>query len=265
MRGITRDCLVEFVDHKSLWIFVAVVLFGVFVVIVTGNIEAHFQVQSSDMVDLGEIDKAFGNPVLRGYNSFIGLVVFLTVMASAGLFPHMLERGRADFYFSKPLTRTFLLMNKFFGIWLVYGAAVVASGLVIYLAIGLVHGVFDLSLLYLLLTSLVSLFIWLSITCCFGILSGSNAVAIMAAFIIWAAQKVLAAREVIKTFLDSRAADLVLDSFYYVLPKTSAVSDLFVALVSGREVIDWMPLWSSLLSAAVMLYIAVRLLKRKDF
>jgi hypothetical protein len=265
MRGLTRDCLVEFVDRKSLWVFVAVAVFGVFTVLVTASIETRLEMQGLAQADLEELERALGNPVLKGCNSFIGFVVFLAVLASAALFPRMLERGRVDFYLSKPLTRSWLLLNRFFAVWLVYGAAVLAAGLVVYLAVWLVHDVLDISLIYLLLTSLVSFFIWLSITCCFGVLSGSNAMAIMAAFVIWVAQKVLAGREVIKGFLDSRIVDYSLDFFYYVVPKTSAVSDMFVALVSGRGVDDWMPLWSSLLSAAVLLYVAVWWINRRDF
>ncbi len=265
MKGIARDCLVEFMDRKALWIFVAAILFGIFIVFVTRSIETHVTIESSGTMNLGDISEAFGNPILRAYNSFVSFIVFLAVLASVGLFPRMLERGRVDFYLSKPLSRASLLLNKLLGIFLVYGGAVVASGLVIYLAIGVVHGVFNLSLIYLLLMSLVSFFVWLSITCCFGVMSGSPVMAIMAAFILWAAQKVLAAREVIKAFLDSRIVDYALDFTYYVVPKTSAISDLFIALASGREVSDWMPLWSSLLTSAVLVFVAVWVLKRKDF
>ena len=265
MKGITRDCLMEFVDRKIVWAFVAVLIFAVLVVFISSNIEASFHMESTGDMEMGDLNDALGNPILKGFSILISVMIFLSVMASAGHIPKMLERGRAEFYLSKPLSRSSLLISKLVSIWAVYGGTILIGGLLVHVVLWLVHGVFDSSIISLQLLSLVTLFIWLTITCFFGLLSGSAGIAIATAFLLWVAEEILSYREMFKELLQSRIADILIDSFYYVLPKTSAASDVFVALASNKIVRDWTPVWTTLLFALVMLLGSVWLVKRRDF
>ena len=265
MRGISRDSLVEFVDRKVVWVFAAVVVVSLLVVVLTGSIETNLKIESSGGLEMDDLNKAPGNPALKGFSAFMSVMVFLAVMASAGLVPRMFDKGRAEFYLSKPLSRPSLLLNKLFGIWTIYSGAVLIGGGLVYACLGLVHGITDASIVVLTLFSLITLFIWLTITCFFGLLSGSTGIAIMAAFLFWVVEEVLSYREVFKELLQSRMVDIVLDAVYCLQPKGSATSDAFFAIAAGREVGDWTSVWTTFLFALAMVIGSVSLIKRKDF
>ena len=265
MRGISRDSLVEFVDRKVVWVFVVVVVVSLLVVVLTGNIETNLQIGSSGGLEMDDLNEAMGNPALKGFSAFMSVMIFLAVMAGAGLIPKMFDKGRAEFYLSKPLSRPSLLLNKLFGIWTVYSGAVLISGGLVYACLGLVHGITDPSIVVLMLLSLVTLFIWMTITCFFGLLSGSTGVAIMAAFLFWVVEGVFGFREAFKELLQSRIVDIVLDVIYYLLPKVSATSDAFLIIAAGGEVSDWTPVWTTFLFALAMVIGSVWLIKKKDF
>ena len=265
MKGISRDSLVEFVDRKVAWVFAAVVVVSLLVVVLTGSIETNLQIDSSGGLEMDELNEALGNPALKGFSAFMSVMIFLAVMASAGLVPRMFEKGRAEFYLSKPISRPSLLLNKLFGIWTVYSGAVLIGGGLIYACLGLVHGITDASIVVLMLLSLITLFIWLTITCFFGLLSGSTGIAIMAAFLFWVVEGIIGYREMFKELLKSRIADIVLDAMYYLFPKVSATSDVFLTIAAGREVSDWTPVWTTFLFALAMVIGSVWLIKQKDF
>jgi ABC-type transport system involved in multi-copper enzyme maturation permease subunit len=206
-----------------------------------------------------------GDLLINAFDFFVTVLIFLVVMATAGLVPTLLERGRAEFYIARPYGRRSLLLGKFFAIWVVYGAAMTICSLFVWLVGGVAFGSFSFSALWVLVMALVALFIWLSVTVFVGIWSGSTAMAVMSAVIVWVLQTILAQREWIKLLTDSKLALTLNDWFYYIVPKPSAIADIAVTLASGQAVDDWLPLWSSLLFAVVVLGLAVVVFKRKDY
>ncbi len=261
MRGILTDCIAEMVDRKVLWIYAVVTGIGILSVVVSRSIELQFQTEGMDLQQMNEM---LGNPLMKGYNSFMYFLVFLSVLATAGLVPNMLARGRADFYLSKPLSRKALLLNKVFAVWVVYGAIMVFVMLIEFVAGGLVYGMYDSGIVYIILTNLLAFFIWLSVTAFAGVVSGSSAMSMMAAFLVWVLQKILAFHNGIKELIDAPIVEKIIDGLYYIVPKTGEISDLADSLVGGNSV-DWMPLYSSLAFAAVLLYVTIYLFNRKDY
>jgi len=57
----------------------------------------------------------------------------------------------------------------------------------------------------------------------------------------------------------------ILDGAYYVLPKHSQLASLFERLVDGQAVVSWLPLWSSLAFAGVLMVFASSLFERTDY
>jgi len=97
-----------------------------------------------------------------------------------------------------------------------------------------------------------------------GIVTGSTGMTIMAAFFVWIAQSVLDWHEGIGKLVDSDVARYIVDAFYYIIPKTGQIIDMTGDLTSGNSP-NWLPLWSSLIFAAAMFYLAVYVFKRKDY
>ena len=263
MRGITRDCLVEMLDRKLIYVFGIVTLITILVVLYSGSVE--LQMGMGGDMELSELNESMGNPIMRGFGGYLSFLVFLAVLGTAGLVPSMLIRGRADYFLSKPLSRTSFLLNKLFGIWIVYGATILVCGIITYLAIVMVHGGFDWAVLYYLALPMISLFIWISITVFAGLTFGSQAISLMAAFIVWVMHTLLSQIRAFDEILGSKIFSYVVDVLYYVLPKNAEFSDIASRLLVGRDVHSWMPLWSSVLFSVVLVYITLMIFKRRSY
>ncbi len=261
MRGVIRDSLVELIDRKMLWLFGILTLIGVLIILGANSVDVEFYGQG---VDIDEVNQAMGNPALMGFNFFVYVMTFLVVMATAGLIPNMLVKGRAEYFLSKPVSRTRLLLSKVLGVWIVYGAMISVVALLNLLAAQIATDILQWSVVYVFVVNLLALLVWLSITAFVGVVSGSSAMAIMVAFLVWVIQKILVFHEEIGSFVKSQAVGHVIDTLYYIFPKTIEMSDLADTLISGRSG-EWMPVWSSLIFAAVLLYAATLVFKSKDY
>jgi len=263
MRGITRDCVVEMFDRKTVYLFVAVVLVSIVISLLSPKPDIEIQMQGN--MDMTPMADWLRNPLTKALSVFLSFVLFLAVLATAGLVPNMLVKGRADFFLSKPLSRTALLLHKMLGIWVVYGAMVVLCGIAIYVTMLLRSNFFDWKVFYLFAFNFVSFFIWLSIIVTVGIVSGSGAISIMGAFLAWVAQFILSYHTQIKSFYDSKPVGYIVDTLYYIVPKTGEVSNLANALALGKPVESWMPLYSSLIFAVLFVILAIIVFKRKSY
>jgi ABC-type transport system involved in multi-copper enzyme maturation permease subunit len=186
-------------------------------------------------------------------------------MASANLIPSALEKGRVEYYLTKPLSRGSFLLKKYLAICITYGGIVVACAVVVYVAAAMVHGMHVTTVTYLLVAALIDLVIWFSITVTTGVITRSAPLAIMAAFLVWVAQTILAGHEAIEEFLNSAGWRYVVEGLYYIVPKPSAIFDQASAFCIGKPVTDWVPLASSAAFAAAAVIVATIILKRKEF
>ncbi|UCE24314.1 MAG: hypothetical protein JSU74_13655 [Candidatus Zixiibacteriota bacterium] len=265
MRGIARDCVVEMFARKMFWIFAVITVIAIIVIILSGNVEIGGTISGGQRMDVEDINEMLGNPIMRVYCSFVSFLVILTVLATAGIVPGMLIQGRAEYFLSKPISRTSFLLYKFFGMWLSYGILILICGGLGYGVMYLVHGVTADSMFFLFGLNLTSLFIWLSITVFAGVVFGSGTMAIITAALVWFAQWLLQWHDYYRDVIDSEAVTGFIDVLYYIVPKTGELSDLTVRLALGRPVGDWLPLYSSLIFALVVLVAAVVIFNRKNY
>ncbi|UCD63248.1 MAG: hypothetical protein JSW34_10925 [Candidatus Zixiibacteriota bacterium] len=265
MRGFTRDSIVQLLDRKTIWLFAVVTVIMVAALIVVGNARFQGGPHGEIEFDAREINEMLGNPMLSVFSSFVSFLVILTVLLTAGTIPVMLVPGRAEFYLSKPISRTAILLNRLWGIMVAYGLLIVICGLIGYATMYFVFSVSVSGIIYLFLLNLISLFIWLSITFFAGVALGSTSMAIVTAGLVWFAQWVLQARELIKGVVDSRALEITLNVMYFVLPNTGDLSDLTVKLASGARVADWAPLYTSLGFAIILMIVTLVIFNRKNY
>lgn len=252
-------------SRKIFWVFAVITVLAVVVIILSGNISISDGSFQEAEVDIKDINEMIGNPIIRVFASFVSFLVILVVLATAGLIPNMFIRGRAEYFLSKPVSRTGLLLNKFFGIWFSYGVLVVVCGAIGYCAMYLVHGVAADNLIWVFVLNLVSLFIWLSVTSFAGIVFGSTTMAIVTAALIWFTQWLLQWHEYYKEVISSKAITGTIDVLYYIIPKTGELSDLTVQLALGRNVDNWLPLYGSLIFAIVLLGATLAIFNRKNY
>ncbi len=264
MNGLIRDTFLEAHDRKMTYLFGAITLVGAFVVMLSRGFEFNLHIESQGM-DPSGIAAALQDPILRMFKAYLSFLLFLAVMASAGHIPAMLEKGRAEYYLSKPISRRSLLMGKWFAVFVTYGSMVGGSGLIIYSLVSLMHQPPDLRILFLFTMYGVSLAMWVAITTCAAVLSGSTVMSIMTAFFVWVAAAILSYHDAIKAALESPTAGNVVDTLYYLVPKASAVEQAGFQLALGRPVDDWWAFVSTVLVGAAILQAAVMILDQQDY
>ncbi len=265
MRGIVTDVFAELVDRKVIYLFAFVTLVALLVIFAGSKIETEFDMPGGERLESEALGGFLSDWLVRGFSVFLTILVFLGAMASAGLIPRMMEPGRAEYYLSKPVSRTRLLLGKVLAIWFAYGLLVVLGGTLSALFAALVLGFSELRIVILFGIYWVDFLVWTSIICLGGVLFRSGSGAIISAFLVWILQEVPGFLEWVNQLLSWKAVGWIQDAIYYLIPDTSAMGDIAVQLTVGREVADWMPLWHSLLFAVVMLYLAVRVFKARDY
>lgn len=266
MRGITRDTFVELVDRKFLWLFGILTVLTCLIIAFTGRADIHIEVQSTGPLGgEAQMENMVSRIMIGVISSFASFLVFISVMATAGLIPRMLEKGRADFYLSKPITRTGLLFNKLLSMWLVYGGLIVVCVAVTSLTALASFGTPGSEVLYIMATSLILLFIWLSIVSFAGVWTASTVMSIVAAFVVYVLQLLLPLREGLYMMISARWLKVILDGLYYIVPKHSQIGGIADTIIKGEVVTTWMPLWSSLIFALVVYSATAVLIKRRDY
>ncbi len=261
MTAFLSDCMQEFFKRKIALVFAAVNVVTLLLTLLVRFIRIEINGQIMDSSSLGD---AVTSPMLSGFATFMDVLVFIAVMMTAGLIPGMLAKGRAEFYLAAPLARATVFRNKVTAIWILYGSAVVASLLLNFVVAAVAIGFFGAGVLYIAVIGVLNLLVWLSLTSFVGAVTGSAAIAIVGAFGIWMAQVMLGARHALKMLTESKVVIYAADALYYILPKNREMSTMAKNLATGMPV-DWLPLYSSLLFAAALLWATCVLVTRKDF
>lgn len=262
MKSIFLDTIAEFTSRKVAYLFGFVTLVMILIVWLSGEVEAEFSMQGGPGMEVGQF---FGGFVVEMFSWLMTILVFLAVLATVGMVPSSLERGRAELLVSRPVSRTTILMSKLFSIWIVYGLAALMCGAIVYAITCAIHSVFDWHFIFLFLIYWLDFLIWLSIMGLAGVIFSSTGAAITTVFLGWIAQFALSYHEAISFWVSARSVQFVIDSLYYIFPKTGEIGEIAKQLAADQPVENWMPLWSSLLFAAAMIYLANVVFKKRDF
>lgn len=194
---------------------------------------------------------------------FFGMA--LSVFASAGLVAAVFEPGRIELLLSKPVSRTRLLLGRYFGNVLVVAANIAYLTLGSWIIFGIKTGLWGAGYL---VSSVFTTFIFavlLAVIVLVGVLWESAAVAIMTTFGIMIVTPILAQRATIERLLSSEWSREVVRVLYYVLPKTSDISVIIRHLILNEPVESWMPVWSTALFGAVVLTAGILHFRRRSF
>ncbi|MBD3258586.1 ABC transporter permease subunit [candidate division GN15 bacterium] len=262
MRGITRDTVVELVDKKFLWLYGIVTGLACLLVFFVGQADARIQIETGNEDQMAAMMAPL---VVRAVSALAGFLVFITVMMTAGLLPRMLEKGRVDFYLSKPVSRAGFLANKLFAVWIVYGAIITVCLGIMTAVSSAVFGGIDGTVLYVFGIVWVLLAIWFSVTSFIGVWTTSTVLAIVATFVVYVLHLLLRGRDVLFELFEARWLQVILDGLYYALPKPIDISTIVDRLIADMPVESWMPLWSSLVFAVVLYVSAALVFKSKDY
>ena len=191
--------------------------------------------------------------------------IFLSLFATSSLIPSLLQPGFVDIFLSKPVSRFQILTGRFIG-----AVAIVAFN-IFYLVIfsGLIlsvkSGIWNWGFLWSAVLIVVTFAILFSLMTLLGMISRSGPLSLMVTYFILFISPLLLARDQIYALLSSRYYGYFFDGLYYFLPKTAQMAVITQNLVSGQSVSSWMPLWTSLLFALLMLGLSGTIFQKKSF
>lgn len=195
-----------------------------------------------------------------------GLGLLLSIFASSSFIPVMLEKGNIDLLLSKPISRSQLLLGKYFGGILVVFLNISILVIGIWLIILFKFSIVSFSLLFTIFTITFSFAVLYSIIVFSGIISGNSVLGMMLSYLIFLIlSPLLASRNVWFQFIKSDLAKDIVSFFYYILPKTSEIDKMTNTLVLNQQINNYQPLYSSLIFLTLMIALSIYIFEKKDY
>lgn len=191
--------------------------------------------------------------------------MFLSVFASAGLIPSVLEPGRIELILSKPVSRLHILLGRYVGNILVVASNVIYLVLGVWLIFGIKTGRWSPQFLCAIFTTVFIFAVLLSVVVLVGVLTESPALATMVTVGLMILSPILAAKDTVVKLMSSELSRQAWKALYWVLPKVFDLGKLTLDLILGKPVTDYLPILSSALFAVAVLGIAAYLFERRDF
>ena len=192
--------------------------------------------------------------------------LFLSIFSASSFIPSMLEKGTVDLLLSKPISRAQIILGKFFG-----GFAVVFVNLAyiiigLWFLLGLKFGVWAPSILLSIVIISFTFAVLYSLIILVGILTRSSILAMMLSYLIFfVLSPVLVFRDKISILLDNKFVEYLLDGLYYLIPKTTELSNINFNLMQGNGIDDYQPLISSFLFMILTLALSIIIFSKKDY
>jgi ABC-type transport system involved in multi-copper enzyme maturation permease subunit len=197
-----------------------------------------------------------------------GLCLLLSIFSCSSFIPSMLEKGNIDLLLSKPVSRTELLLGKYFGGLLVVLINILFLILGVWFIIGVKFGYWNIAFLYSSLLITFTFAVLYSIIVLFGVITQGSMSGMMAAYFIFIVLSPLLHLAKYKgaEFITNETLRAVIDWFYYIVPKTQELmGETLVNLTTKNTIANYQPIASSFVFLLVMLVFSVLIFRKKDF
>ena len=191
--------------------------------------------------------------------------MFLSVFASSGLIPSVLEPGRIELLLSKPVSRAHILLGRYLGNLLVISSNVVFLVLGVWAILGVKTGIWSPSFLISIATTIFIFAVLLAVVVLIGVIFESAALATMVTVALMIISAILAQTSTMLRLLSSEWSRQLWRTLYYVLPKIWDIGRITLSAIQDRTFNDYLAIWSSALFAAVVLACALQIFSRRDF
>jgi len=200
------------------------------------------------------------------------LCTFLAIFATAHLVPRMQEKGTIDLYLSRPVSRFKLLLSRYVAGLVLAGSNIVyligSIWLIVMWKTHVVHPRFFLAgavILFVIATLLAFAFV-------VGVITSSTAVSIMATYGLFFFAIMLVGHERIAAAVSKEWQAWLINTLYWIIPKTAELGEAVVAYVSGSQVpaqvaaaLSPAPFLSTAAFGIACLALASWLFQRKEF
>lgn len=208
-----------------------------------------------------------------GFSVFLYfLCTFLAIFATAHLVPRMQEKGTIDLYLARPVSRVGLLLSRYVAGLILAGSNVIyLMGTIWLIVVWKTHVVNPRFLVAGLIIFLV-IAVLLAFAFLIGVFTSSTAVSIMATYGIFFFGLMLAAHDKIAAAVSKEWQAVLIDSLYWIFPKTAELGQAVVAFVGGEQLPERIlsalapaPFITTAAFGAVCLVLASWLFTRKEF
>ena len=200
------------------------------------------------------------------------LCTFLAVFATAHLVPRMQEKGTIDLYLSRPVSRLKLILSRYVAGMLLAGTNVLyligSIWLIVMWKTHVVHPRFFLAgAVILFVIAVLMAFAFLV-----GVVTSSTAVSIMSTYGLFFFALMLVGHERIAAAVSKEWQAWVINTLYWIVPKTAELGGAVVAFVSGEQAperiaaaLSLSPFLSTAAFGIVCLALASWVFQRKEF
>jgi len=208
--------------------------------------------------------------LVRGVYGFIATFLytwgmFLSVFASAGLIPSVLEPGRIELLLSKPVSRTHILLGRFAGNVLVISSNVTYLALGVWTILGIKTGIWSPAFLISIATTVFIFAVLLTVVVLIGVVFESAALATMVSVGLMIMSPILAQTSTMLRLLSSEWSRQIWRTLYYALPKVYDLGKMTLDAIQDRTFSGYMPIWTSGVFGLIMLGAALYIFSRRDF
>ena len=221
-----------------------------------------FGIQSPELMEL--------QTVILGVQSAVAVMLFtgglfMALFATSNLIPNMLKSGFIDLFISKPVSRLQILSGRFLGAISIVAFNIAYLIIGTWLILSLKTGFWETGLLWAGIMIIVTFVILYSLMTFLGLITRSGPFALMFTYLVIFFSPFLLQRDNIYALLSSPIYGQLIDGIYYILPKPTELGAITQQIVSGNDVYSWMPLWSSLIFAAVIYAVSSFIFSKKNF
>jgi hypothetical protein len=263
VRGITRDTVSELADRKAILIAAIAASAGLLGVLTNDLSTIHIDFGGT-LPGVPAATPDVSRIGLHFLATYLDVLLTLTVLLVAGVFPNFLEPRTNWFYFARPMDRQKVVLEKMIAVTATYTFLMLSAALPATLAGMIRHGVFDARIGEIILVQMCAAVVWIAIAASLGVLLRSALKVIPICLGLVAIQVVVAGRHTLARALDSSALEWLLNVIGLVIPRTNDLSEAAHRLAEGQPPALWWPIGSSLLFALVLIYSALRAVKRRD-
>jgi ABC-type transport system involved in multi-copper enzyme maturation permease subunit len=276
--AILLDTWRELSQRRTLWIY-----FGIITLTLLGCALALATDAATGLLSSIRISGPEGtrNATLQGVITGVQVVVasllypagiLLSVFATAGLVPGMMEPGTIDLLLSKAISRPALFLSRCLGAILVAGAHLIYLVGGLGLLLGLRTGMFRFGFLASALVMALyfaCLYAWLALMGTLLRSTGASIMAVAALFFVSLAVGAPHDNPQWMLLITSRVwramTRALVELLYHALPRTADFERMVAALITGEGMASWTPIVWSALSGSAALAVATLYFTRKDF
>jgi len=259
--ALSRKIIITFFAIST---FVLLIFTLLFTLIPFEDLSGMVNAKGSDPINIAR-------EIVKGMKLFVvaplfGGGLFLSIFSASSFIPNMLEKGSVDLILSKPVSRAQIILGKFLGGVLIVAINIAYLIFILWVLIGIKFGIWDPDLLYSIFTITFTFASLYSLIILVGILTQSSILAMMLSYMIFfILSPILAARDTISVFLDSKIIEIIMDGLYYIIPKTSELGSLTTELALGYGIDDLQPLISTFIFLVLVLYLSIIIFSKKDY